>query len=640
MTSTKALLLLGFLAFCGSSIADETFPQPPELTPDVNFWIAVFTEYGNDEGVLHDNRDLSIVYDRLVMPENLARRERDRRVEKRRKVLKDALRSLASGERDNLSAEEARVLALWPEDVSNKTLSDAVGRIRYQQGLKNRFGEGLQRSGRWRDHVNREFSALNIPIEIAALPHVESSYNPAARSHVGASGIWQFTRSTGRRFMRVDHVVDERNDPFAATRAAGRLMAHNYSVTGNWPMAITAYNHGLGGVRRAMREFGDTAYVEILREYDGRTFGFASRNFYVAFLAAKEVDQNVDRYFPGLVAEKPTNYSVASLSSYLSVPGLTEAMGTTPRKLAQHNPALQATVWQESKYLPRGYELRFPADELQQPLTQLLATLPAEVVFSKQLPDMFHNVARGDTLSEIADTYDTRVSTLVALNGLGSSHRIRAGQQLRLPAAGPAPVVASVATTVAATPAVAAVESVPEAPQAEIEIAEMTPAAMASDLATSLLGTVQTALLSDPSDYSVAADKTIEVQELETLGHFGDWLEIKTQRLRDLNGLAFRTPVVVGQRIKLDLDTVEAKVFEERRIAYHRTQQDSFFRRHVISGVTEHTIKAGESVWVLALRQYDVPIWLFGQYNPGVDMHKVQPGTKVQFPLLTDVNSG
>jgi len=634
MTSSKAKLLLIVLTFCASSVADDTFPQPPELKPDVDFWIAVFTEYGNDEGVLHDNRDLSIVYERVAMPENLARRERQRRVETRRKVLQGLLRSLASGKRDNLSEEEARVLALWPEDVSNKTLGDAVGRIRYQQGLKNRFGEGLQRSGRWRDHVNKEFSALNIPIEIAALPHVESSYNPDARSHVGASGIWQFTRSTGRRFMRVDHVVDERNDPFVATRAAGRLMAHNYSVTGNWPMAITAYNHGLGGVRRAMREFGDTAYVDILREYDGRTFGFASRNFYVAFLAAKEVDQNVDRYFPGLIAEKPTDYSVASLSSYVSVPGLAEAMGTTPRRLREHNPALQSTVWQESKYLPKGYELRFPSAELQKPLPQVLADLPAETVFSKQLPDMFHKVARGDTLSEIADTYDTRVSTLVALNGLGSSHRIRAGQQLRLPAAGPAPVVASVA---AATPAI---EPVQEVPEAEIEIAEMTPAAMAGDLASSLLGAARTALLSDPSDYSVAVDKTIEVQELETLGHFGDWLEIKTQRLRNLNGLAFRTKVVVGQRIKLDLNTVDAKVFEERRIAYHRAQQDKFFRQHVISGATEHTIKAGESVWVLALRKYDVPIWLFGQYNPGVDMHKVQPGTKVQFPILTDVESG
>lgn len=634
MTSTKPLLLLIFLTFSGLSVADQTFPQPPELQPDVDFWIDVFTRYGNDEGVLHDNRNLAVVYDRLPIPEKISSRERQRRVEKRRKELQAVLKSLASGKRNNLTAEESRVLALWPADVSNQTLATAAGQMRYQQGLKGRFRQGLQRSGRWRDYVNKEFSALNVPIEIAALPHVESSYNPDARSNVGASGIWQFTRSTGQRFLRVDHVVDERNDPYAATRAAARLMAYNYSITGNWPMAITAYNHGLGGVRRAMSQYGDTAYVDILRKYNGRTFGFASRNFYVAFLAAKEVDQNVEKYFPGLVVESPTDYSVASLSTYVSVSGLTKALGTTPAKLKQHNPALQATVWQESKYLPKGYEIRFPTSALQRPLSEVLDTLPSSVVFSKQLPDMFHTVARGDTLSQIAETYNTRVSTLVALNNLNSRNSIRAGQSLRLPAAGPA----------AAVVAIVVPEPIPEVQttmtEPEPEVAEIVPAAMASEALTPLLDTVQTALLSDPSDYSVAADNTIEVQPLETLGHFGDWLEIKTQRLRDLNGLAFNTPVAVGQRIKLDLNAVDAKGFEERRIAFHGAQQDSFFREHVISGVTEHTIKTGESIWILALRKYDVPIWLFRQYNPGIDVHRVQPGTKVQIPLLSDVERG
>lgn len=634
MTSTKPLLLLIFLTFSGLSVADQTFPQPPELQPDVDFWIDVFTRYGNDEGVLHDNRNLAVVYDRLPIPEKISSRERQRRVEKRRKELQAVLKSLASGKRNNLTAEESRVLALWPADVSNQTLATAAGQMRYQQGLKDRFRQGLQRSGRWRDYVNKEFSALNVPIEIAALPHVESSYNPDARSNVGASGIWQFTRSTGQRFLRVDHVVDERNDPYAATRAAARLMAYNYSITGNWPMAITAYNHGLGGVRRAMSQYGDTAYVDILRKYNGRTFGFASRNFYVAFLAAKEVDQNVEKYFPGLVVESPTDYSVASLSTYVSVSGLTKALGTTPAKLKQHNPALQATVWQESKYLPKGYEIRFPTSALQRPLSEVLDTLPSSVVFSKQLPDMFHTVARGDTLSQIAETYNTRVSTLVALNNLNSRNSIRAGQSLRLPAAGPA----------AAVVAIVVPEPIPEVQttmtEPEPEVAEIVPAAMASEALTPLLDTVQTALLSDPSDYSVAADNTIEVQPLETLGHFGDWLEIKTQRLRDLNGLAFNTPVAVGQRIKLDLNAVDAKGFEERRIAFHGAQQDSFFREHVISGVTEHTIKTGESIWILALRKYDVPIWLFRQYNPGIDVHRVQPGTKVQIPLLSDVERG
>lgn len=624
MTGSQPLLflLMAFLpAFAG---ADETFPLPAELQPDVDFWVSIFTQYSSDDGVLHDNRKLEIVYDQLPMAASLSRRERQRNVEQRRKRLQATLRSLAAGKRDQLTDEEARVLALWPANVSNSTLRAAVSRIRYQQGLSDRFLRGMQRSGRWLEYVNEQLESQGVPIGLAALPHVESSYNPDARSHVGASGIWQFTRSTGRRFMRVDHVVDERNDPYAATRAASRLLAHNYSVTGNWPMAITAYNHGLAGVRRAMRKYGDTAYVDIFRKHKSRTFGFASRNFYLAFLAAREVHQNVDKYFPGLTFEQATDYAVATLPHYVSASGLSKALGISPAKLAQHNPALQATVWQGSKYLPRGYELRLPADSMQQSLPLLLAGLTKDVVFDKQLPDMFHTVVRGDTLSEIAAFYDTRISTLVALNSLGSSHRIRAGQRLRLPAAGPAPVAAVI---------VASIATVAEEPAAEA----LAPAVMVSDLAALLLGRIQAALLSDPSDYSVAPDHSIEVQSLETLGHFGDWLEIKTQRLRDINGLAFRAPVEVGQRIRLDLDTVDAKKFEQRRIDYHRAQQDSFFRQHIITGVTEHTIQPGESIWILALRQYHVPVWLFRQYNPGIDLHKVRPGTKVQIPLLTDV---
>ena len=155
MTSPRAFLLLIFLPFLAVE-ANETFPKPKELEPDIEFWTKVFTEYGNDEGVLHDNRNMAVIYDRVAMPENLGRRERNRRVQKRRVELQATLRSLASGKRDNLTAEEARVLALWPDGVGNETLRAAVGRIRFQQGLRDRFKEGLERSGRWRAHINKE----------------------------------------------------------------------------------------------------------------------------------------------------------------------------------------------------------------------------------------------------------------------------------------------------------------------------------------------------------------------------------------------------------------------------------------------------------------------------------------------------
>ncbi len=645
-TRPPVLLALLFWLMSGSAAADDRFPEPAELSPDVDFWVAIFTRYSTDEGVLHDNRDLGIVYERVDMPGTLSRRERQKRIDRHRLALRRILQSLAAGKRSKLSNEEARVLALWPENVSNDTLAKAARRIRFQQGLRDRFRDGLQRSGRWRNFINEQFTALGVPIEIAALPHVESSYNPDARSHVGASGIWQFTRSTGRRFMRVDHVIDERNDPFASTRAAAQLLAYNYSLTGNWPMAITAYNHGLAGARRAMKKHGDTAYVDILRNYKSRTFGFASRNFYVAFLAAKRVDQNVEAYFPGLITDPPVEYSTARLPAFVAASGLAHALGTTAKTLARHNPGLAASVWQGSKYLPRGYELRLPAGELGEPLAAVLARLPADSRHDKQLPDMFHRVARGDTLSQIAEAYDTRVATLVSLNNLNSRHRIRIGQNLRLPAAGPLPSEAVVAAAAPAAPAASATPT-PEPPAAaatalaEAEqptMAEAVPAALSDELAATTEVVLQTDLLSDPSDYSVAADGSIEVQPLETLGHYGDWLEIKTQRLRDINRLAFRAPVEVGGRIRLDLNKVDATTFEARRVAYHRLQQDAFFKRHVITGVTPHTIRAGDSIWVLSLRKYKVPVWLFRQYNPGLELHNVRPGTRVQFPLLSEVD--
>jgi membrane-bound lytic murein transglycosylase D len=287
-----SLFVLIFPPIIPAQADDGLFPRPAELEPDVQFWRSIFTEYSTDEGVLHDNRNLAVVYEMLPMPDSTSRSARNRKVQRRREHYQTILRSLASGKRDGLNSEQQRVLALWPTDVSNAELRAAIDRVRFQHGLSDRFRDGLVRAGRWRDHVHNEFGQLGVPLQLAALPHVESSYNPDARSHVGASGIWQFTRSTGRRFMQVDHVLDERNDPFIATRAAARLLAYNHSIAGNWPMAITAYNHGLAGVRRAMRAHGDNALVDILRTYDGRAFGFASRNFYVAFLAAMEVDQN------------------------------------------------------------------------------------------------------------------------------------------------------------------------------------------------------------------------------------------------------------------------------------------------------------------------------------------------------------
>jgi membrane-bound lytic murein transglycosylase D len=359
-----------------------------------------------------------------------------------------------------------------------------------------------------------------------------------------------------------------------------------------------------------------------------------------------EVDQNVDAYFPGLVPDRPVDYASMTLPDYMTAKSVAAALGVNERELARHNPALQPAVWQGSKYLPRNLEIRMPANMLNANMLEMIALVPPADRHSSQLPDMFHTIVRGDTLSALAAEYDTTVSTLVALNNLGSGNRIRAGQQLRLPAAGPAPA-ALAANTVEEQPQIPAPEPLPPAAAMETapaieaieDLDEIDEGALSDDTAVPAEEPVQAALLSDPSDYSVDENRSIEVQPLETLGHYADWLGIRTQRLRDINGFAFRTPVDVGQRIKLEFAGVDAETFENLRMSWHRQQQDAFFRDHRINGTTEHVVGPGESVWILSLRQYHVPVWLFRQYNPELDLHNVRPGTTLRFPVL-EVNDG
>jgi membrane-bound lytic murein transglycosylase D len=148
------------------------------------------------------------------------------------------------------------------------------------------------------------------------------------------------------------------------------------------------------------------------------------------------------------------------------------------------------------------------------------------------------------------------------------------------------------------------------------------------------LATEQAVLAADPTDYSVSAGNQITVQALETLGHYADWAGVPTQHLRDLNKLKFREAVVIGQKITLDLSEIDASTFEQRRVAFHQQQQSDFFASHQIDAIENHVVKAGESMWVLAARTYKVPVWLLRQYNPDLNLDRVQPGEIVKFPRL------
>ena len=148
------------------------------------------------------------------------------------------------------------------------------------------------------------------------------------------------------------------------------------------------------------------------------------------------------------------------------------------------------------------------------------------------------------------------------------------------------------------------------------------------------LGSEQAELAADPSNYLVGADLTIEVQALETLGHYADWLGLPTQRLRDINGLEFGRAVVIGERLKLEFDGIDVGTFEQRRIDYQQNTQEAFFSSYRITETVEHVIRPGDSLWILARRRYQVPVWLLRQFNPDLDFDRIKPGMVVKFPSL------
>jgi membrane-bound lytic murein transglycosylase D len=670
----------------GAARAEPTqFPRPPELEPDVKFWQRVYSQVTTQEGLLHDENRLDVVYEQIEFAPGLTPREREAQVNEARSTYQRILRHLA-GEPTTLSGEERRVRELWPADVDPRTLREAADNIRFQLGQADRFREGLIRAGAYEDRVRETLVHQGLPEELAALPHVESSFNPLAYSKVGAAGMWQFMPGTGRRWLRIDRVIDERLDPYKSTLAATQYLALNYELLGTWPLALTAYNHGAGGVRRARDLMGTSDIVTIVRAYQSGTFGFASRNFYVSFLAALELDHDYAQYFGPLTRLPPDASRTVRVPDYVPMAALARVFATDSDTLRDLNHALLDPVWRGDRFVPRDYLLRIPAGARDP--TQLIEGIPDSERFVNQRYGPVYRLRRGESVSHAADTLGVPLATLLSANGLASAAARPNGGVLKVPdpatvraeppAAAPAPASTEGPYVVRAGDSLSSIAhstgvpettlmvangikdpnylfegqrlklSAEELPVVTVEANPEPPAVIAgpparverdqaSAVEPGLVPGTQTAASADPIDYSVS-DGTTRVQGEETLGQIAEWLEVSAARLRDLNAMHRDTVLTVGRRIRLDLHRVSAETFEERRIAWHKQQQDEFFSRFRITGQERHRLKSGESLWTLT-QQYGVPIWLLRQYNPDVDFSSVRRGAEVIVPHVQSVAS-
>jgi membrane-bound lytic murein transglycosylase D len=437
---------------------DAAFPRFSGLESNVEFWRRAFAEWSVTQVVIHDLDYPAVIYEvaDLDGPREFPYTDAQR----------DYVEDLRESWEDRLKTLEGKIMLGWELTDEDKALAlqittnagtDAIRgaheRVRSQRGLREQFARGVEVSGKYLDRFRAIFREAGLPEDLAYLPHVESSFQEFARSSAGAAGMWQFTRGTGRNYLTITSAVDERLDPVAAAYGAARYLKDAHDVLGTWPLALTSYNHGVQGMTRAKSQFG-TDFERIVQEYDSRSFGFASRNFYAEFLAARDVARSHERYFPeGLAILPPLSLDETSLAQKTTPGAVARRYGVSVDELALLNPAWTSAAVRSGYSLPAGTRVWLPRGSLAAAVaTPAPATEPAA-------EGSVHVVRRGETLSMIATRYGTTISELRSLNGIPSrSSLIQVGQTLRV-----APAAAADAMSEPQAPPESAAASEPQA---------------------------------------------------------------------------------------------------------------------------------------------------------------------------------
>jgi membrane-bound lytic murein transglycosylase D len=272
------LELFTFKSFA-KNIDDSVFNR--DFKKRVDFWVRVNTELSIHEGLIFDSHDLSTIYKVFDL--------RKQSVEQAKQEVYDDLLK-----RHQQNPQGAVFLR-----------ASHYRRLRFQKGQKEVFEQAMKRAEALLPEMEKIFTSQGIPKEYTRIPYVESSFNPLALSKVGASGLWQLMPKVNEFFL--DTVVmngsteggpyakkqhkDFRNNPLEATRMAAQLLKVNYDILGDWPLAITAYNHGRQSLLRLLASSQSETLEQLLVQSHTRKFGFASRNFYANLLAAIEAEK-------------------------------------------------------------------------------------------------------------------------------------------------------------------------------------------------------------------------------------------------------------------------------------------------------------------------------------------------------------
>ncbi|HEY1097831.1 MAG TPA: lytic transglycosylase domain-containing protein, partial [Myxococcota bacterium] len=434
--TTVAVVVTMFASLFTSTSAQAVpavFEKPTAITNNVAFWKKVYAEWRLDDIALHDEEDLGMVYRVVRVPKRGQKdaqgRTRAEAVTQARLEVEAALKSLAlknPKNADELTGLEKDIFL----NLAGVTRADKYTRlstIRGQNGLYERFIQGYANSGLYERFIGEELERNGLPKELIGVAFVESLFFTGAKSKVGAAGVWQFMSYTGKEYMQLNPVVDERWDPILATEAASKYLKQAYKELGTWPLAITSYNYGRGGMKALKNAAGTGDFNTILAVTKGKRFGFAGRNYYASFLAILEILDEKEARLAGVEKRAPWDYDVVRVPYPLFSTQIVATGLVDQATFEWLNPALSDDAARGRLPLPHGMSLRVPREAGAPLLATLNALDAAEKLKASRAVKLVHTANGKQSLKDIAKAHGLGVDVLAARTGLPHSGALPKG---------------------------------------------------------------------------------------------------------------------------------------------------------------------------------------------------------------------
>ena len=249
-------LFLSSLGLQAQSGPNYIFDEPECLQPSIYFWVQIFTVYGENDAIIHDNSTFQI--HKIIKAPRSNKKARSEAINKAILEVKD---KLPASRRDN---------------------------VRIQSGIKERFSKGLILAIKLIPQIKKQLGVNLLPEELAFIPLIESSFQFDARSKVGARGAWQIMPQTLRIFNKAAN-KKQLDDLDFSTKIAISIFSSYYSHLQSWPLTINAYHSGVGRLSKAKNTLNTSDICTITSQYQEGAYKFASRNYYAQFLAAKRL---------------------------------------------------------------------------------------------------------------------------------------------------------------------------------------------------------------------------------------------------------------------------------------------------------------------------------------------------------------